>query len=284
MTDQARFSVEAGLKTAERQAEEQHQKFHSTEIDLAMQKQMVVDLQAELQKAKEEVQLAKKAAKAEKKTSYQLGVEETEIRLAEELSEVCRDYCNATLDKVLTAVGVPADSALRLPRSIYYHPQIREIPSTSFPPDPVPEPSGQPSVVPDALPPPKIPMESSQVGDQGQGAEGEKGKDKGKKPSAKAKDAAKMKETEVRNQEIDPKAKDAPCSQLSQKEDPPAKAQPLGFCLLCFCSNFKEDCFVVSFILNITSVCSMYILSYSLMRIRFYSSFVLLALVVLILL
>ena len=44
MTDQARFSVEAGLKTAERQAEEQHQKFHSTEIDLAMQKQMVVDL------------------------------------------------------------------------------------------------------------------------------------------------------------------------------------------------------------------------------------------------
>ena len=49
-----------------------------------------------MQKAKEEVQLAKEAAKAEKKTSYQLGVEETKIRLPEELSKVCRDYCNAT--------------------------------------------------------------------------------------------------------------------------------------------------------------------------------------------
>ena len=67
-------------------------------------------------------------------------------------------------------------------------------------------------------------MESSQADDQGQGAEGEKGKDKGKKPSTKAKDAAKMKEAEARNQEFDPKAKDAPCSQPSQKEDPPAKA------------------------------------------------------------
>ena len=95
------------------------------------------------------------------------------------------------------------------------------IPSTSSPPAPVPEPSGQPLV---ALPPPKIPMESNQVGEQGQGVEGEKGKDKGKKPSANAKDAAKTKEAEVGNQEIDPKAKDAPCSQPSQKEDPPAKA------------------------------------------------------------
>ena len=67
-------------------------------------------------------------------------------------------------------------------------------------------------------------MESSQVGDQGQGAEGEKGKDKGKKPFAKAKDAAKTKEVEAGNQEIDPKAKDAPCSQPNQKKDPPAKA------------------------------------------------------------
>ena len=54
-----------------------------------------------------------------------------------------------------------------------------------------------------------------------------------------------MKEVEVGSQEIDPKAKDAPCFQPSQKKDPPAKAQPLGFYLLCFCSSLKEDCFVV---------------------------------------
>ena len=55
MADQVCSSAKAGLKTAERQAEEQCQKLHSTEIDLATQKQMVVDLQVELQKTKEEV-------------------------------------------------------------------------------------------------------------------------------------------------------------------------------------------------------------------------------------
>ena len=58
------------MKTAERQVEEQRQKLHSTEIDLATQKKMVVDLQVKLQKAKEEVQLAREAAEAEKKASY----------------------------------------------------------------------------------------------------------------------------------------------------------------------------------------------------------------------
>ena len=57
---------------------------------------MVIDLQAKFQKAKEEVQLAKEATEAEQKASYQLGVEGTEIRLAEELLEVCHDYCNTT--------------------------------------------------------------------------------------------------------------------------------------------------------------------------------------------
>ena len=83
---------------------------------------MVIDLQVELQKVKEEVQLAREAAEAEKKVSYQLGVEEIEIRLAEELLEVCQDYCDMTWDKALTVAGIPADSALRLPGSIYYHP------------------------------------------------------------------------------------------------------------------------------------------------------------------
>ena len=68
--DQVRFSTEAGLKTAERHAEEQHQKLHSIEIDLAMQKKMVIDLQAELKRAKEELQLAKKEAEVEKNASY----------------------------------------------------------------------------------------------------------------------------------------------------------------------------------------------------------------------
>ena len=129
--------------------------------------QMVVDLQAELQKEKEEVQLAKEVAEAEKKAFYQLDVEETVIRLAEELSEVCRDYYNVTWDKAQTTARVLTDFTLSLPGSIYYHPHIWEIPSASSPPALVPEPSGQPLVALDTLSPPKIPMESSQAGDQG---------------------------------------------------------------------------------------------------------------------
>ena len=49
----ARLSAEVGLKIVERQAEDQRQQLHITEIDLATQKQLVMDLKAELQKVKE---------------------------------------------------------------------------------------------------------------------------------------------------------------------------------------------------------------------------------------
>ena len=42
--DQARLNAEAGLKTMERQAENQCQKLHLTEIDLATERQLVKDL------------------------------------------------------------------------------------------------------------------------------------------------------------------------------------------------------------------------------------------------
>ena len=48
VANQAHSSAEAGFKTAKRQAENQHQKLHLTVIDLATQKQSVIDLKAEL--------------------------------------------------------------------------------------------------------------------------------------------------------------------------------------------------------------------------------------------
>ena len=48
VADQARSRVKVGLKTVERQAEDQRQKLHLTKIDLATQKQLVIDLKAEL--------------------------------------------------------------------------------------------------------------------------------------------------------------------------------------------------------------------------------------------
>ena len=155
--DQACLNAEADLKTVERQAEDQRQKLHLIEIDLATETLLVKDLKAELQKTKEATQLAKEVVEAEKKASYLLGMEETKIRLAEELFEVCRYYCDTTWDKALSTAGVPADSALRQSGSIYYHPHIREVPeaihsSTAIAPDT----SEQPLAIQVALPPSKV--------------------------------------------------------------------------------------------------------------------------------
>lgn len=95
------------MKNAERQAEDQRQKLYVIETNLATEKQAVLDLKAVLQKAKEEVQLAKEAAEAEKRVAYQLGVEETQVRLTEELSKLCRDYCSITWDKGSQRCGCP---------------------------------------------------------------------------------------------------------------------------------------------------------------------------------
>ena len=88
-----RDSSEAGLKNAEKQAKEQRKQLHFTEINLATEKQLVKDLCKELQKVREAAQLAKEATEAEKQAAYTLGVEETQVRLTEELSVVCREYC-----------------------------------------------------------------------------------------------------------------------------------------------------------------------------------------------
>ena len=145
-----------------------------------------------------------------------------QVRLVEELSEVCKDYYNATWDRAFSVAGVLADSVWRQPGSVYYHPEICEVPGA------IPSPSAlalktseQPLTIQAALPLPEASKGSSQAGDQGQAAEGDKDKGKGKekKPSSEAKNAAKdkeaaakAKEAEAKTKEANPKAKDAPTS------------------------------------------------------------------------
>ena len=85
-------------------------------------------LREELQKVREAAQLAKEAADAEKQATYMLGVEESQVRLTEELSVVCREYYGISWGKALDAAGVPVDSDLRRPESVYYDPEICEHP------------------------------------------------------------------------------------------------------------------------------------------------------------
>ena len=60
---------------------------------MATEKQLVTDLCEEFQKVREATQLAKEAVEAEKQMAYTLGVEETQVRLTEELSVVYGEYC-----------------------------------------------------------------------------------------------------------------------------------------------------------------------------------------------
>ena len=54
---------------------------------------------------------------------------------SEEFSAVARDYCDISWGKALNVAGVPEDSGLRRPESIYYDPEIRELsdPNSSHP-------------------------------------------------------------------------------------------------------------------------------------------------------
>ena len=61
-------------------------------------------------------------------------MQETQNHLTEEFSAVARDYCDITWGKALDVAGVPADSVLRQPESIYYDSDIHELPGSESPP------------------------------------------------------------------------------------------------------------------------------------------------------
>ena len=153
---------------------------HYTEINLATEKQLVTELRKELQKAKDAIQLVKEAIEAEKQATYTLGVEETQARLTEELSAVCKEYCGISWSRALNATRVPMGSDLRRPESIYYDPEIREIPGpSSFHPEQATQAPEQ-SMADQAHPIPlEVPKDFNQDGGQGKKAEDSKGMDKG---------------------------------------------------------------------------------------------------------
>ena len=158
----------------------------------------MTELREELQKAREAAQLFKVAAEAEKQAAYTLGVEETQAILTEEFSAVARDYCDISWGKALDVAGVPTDSGLRWPESIYFDPEIREL---SDPNSSLPEQAAQvlelPQVDQVPLAPLEVSVDSHQDIGKGKEAETLKGKDKGKdkkknstNPTEKASDTA----------------------------------------------------------------------------------------------
>ena len=121
-----RKSAKAGLKNAQNQAKDQCKKLYHTKIKLVIEKQQFLELKAELQKAKE-------ATEALEQVFYGYGVQETEIQLTEELTEVCRDYYKEVWGKALNWVGVPAASEWRNAENIFYPKDICEVPTVLLP-------------------------------------------------------------------------------------------------------------------------------------------------------
>ena len=253
-------STLASLKNAETQTEDQLKLLYQTEIELATTKQLALDLKGELQKAREAAQLAKEALEAEKKAAYALGMEDIQARLTEELAEACRDYCDATWAEALNIAGVLVDSEWRQQGKVYYHPDIRVIPSDlPLPSTLAPKSLEQPLTTQAAIPLLDVPQGSNLAGDQVQGVEEPKdqGKGKGKKSFSEVKDAtkdkdaaAKAKEAEGETKEANNKAKDVPSSRPGQQEDPPipkAKAQNLGtfYSNQGFCVDILSECNVL---------------------------------------
>ena len=68
--ERAYLSVEASLMNAQDQAEDQRKRLYCTEIELAIVRQQVLELSADLEKAKATARMAKEAAKASKQVSY----------------------------------------------------------------------------------------------------------------------------------------------------------------------------------------------------------------------
>lgn len=84
-------------------------------------------MKVELGKAKEVAQAAKEAVEASEQRSYNLGVQETEAHLAEELAEVCSEYCQKIWTEALNLAGVPATSEWQKSENIYYPSDIRKL-------------------------------------------------------------------------------------------------------------------------------------------------------------
>ena len=91
----------------ERQMEDQCQKLHITKVNLASEKQTVLDLKAELQKTKDAAQVAREVVEVAVNASYERGVLDTKTFLAEEVAIMCRDYCTESWGVAIDRAGVP---------------------------------------------------------------------------------------------------------------------------------------------------------------------------------
>ena len=139
-------SAEAGLKNAEAQAEDQRKELYTTQLNLATEQTVVLDLKDKLQKAEEALKVAQEATTAVETSAYERGVLEMEARLTAEVTAVCREYCAETYNQALDQVGIPQDSDLRRVDQVYYPEDFKENITAPPPPATLPLPPPEQSL------------------------------------------------------------------------------------------------------------------------------------------
>ena len=136
----ARDSAEAGLASAQKQAEDQIKRLLEAEEQLQIAKEQIVDLKKKLaeaegaknvamwardeavrardeaMRAKEEAEFARTEAECSKEKAeeeaYDSGVAKTEVALKAQVPRVCRLYCSQVWNGALKQAGVDASSNL----------------------------------------------------------------------------------------------------------------------------------------------------------------------------
>ena len=88
--------------------------------------------------------MSREAAEKAVAASYERGVHDTEVRLAEEVATVCREYITMSWGVALDRAAVPADSDLRKAENIFFPEDIREVPDKVASTEPLPTDSFSP--------------------------------------------------------------------------------------------------------------------------------------------
>ena len=109
-----------------------------SEEKLTAEQQAVSTLKVELARTKEEARLAREAAEKAMAASYDRGVHDTEVRLAEEVAAVCREYIATSWGVALDHAAIPTDSDLRKAENIFFPEDVREIPDEVASAEPLP--------------------------------------------------------------------------------------------------------------------------------------------------
>ena len=122
--------------------------------------------------------MAKEVSKDAETASYERGVQEMKIRLANKLVEVCRDYYNEVWAKALNRARVFAASEWRSAKNIFYPKDIREVPVMLPPPAALPLlPPKQLSTIQAPSPDTEVSTRASKTNNQNQGTKAAKGKE-----------------------------------------------------------------------------------------------------------